>query len=133
MSPAAEALQITGGERVTEAAFADEVAGRRTLWWAGVPGLDPLHPVSDPYYGAQCAAMACAARVLGTDVTRRTRFRGGASPVAADFFRWLTDHSGDVDARLRRLALRLACDIPGLDPDNALPGAQAVHAAVAGR
>ena len=56
MSIAAEARPITGGEweaRVTEQAYAGEVAGRRSLWWAGVPGLDPLHPANDPSYGAR--------------------------------------------------------------------------------
>lgn len=136
MSIAAEARQIGGGEweaRVTEQAYAGEVAGRRSLWWAGVPGLDPLHPANDPSYGARTAAMACAAHVLGTDVTRTTRFRGGASRIASDFYRWLTDHDGDLDAYLRRLALRLASDIPGLPADDVLAGAQSLHAAVAGR
>jgi hypothetical protein len=135
MSVAAEDRQVTGGERearVTEAAFADEVAGRRSLWWAGVPGLDPLHPARDPLYGAQTAAMACAAHVLGTGVTR-TSWRGAASPLARDFYRWLTDHDGELDAHLRRLALRLASGIPGLAADDVLAGAQALHAAVAGR
>jgi hypothetical protein len=136
MSAAAEARQITGGEwetRVTEAGYAGEMAERRSLWWAGVPGLDPLHPARDPSYGAQTAAMACAAHVLGADVTRTTRFRGGASPVASDFYRWLTGHNGELDAYLRRLALRLASDIPGLPADDVLAGAQALHAAIAGR
>ena len=136
MSMTAEARQITGGERearVTEQAYAGEVAARRGLWWAGVPGLDPLHSAPDPSYGAMTAAMACAAHVQGADVTRNTRFRGGASRVASDFYRWLTDHDGDLDAYLRRLALRLAADIPGLPADDVLAGAQALHAAVAGR
>lgn len=136
VSAAAEFRQITGSERearVSEAAFADEVAGRRTLWWAGVPGLDPLHPVGDARHAAQIAAMACAARVLGPDVNHRTRFRGGASPIARDFYRWLAGHSGDIDAWLRRLALRLACDIPGLPADEALGAAQALYAAIADR
>jgi hypothetical protein len=134
MSIAAEARQITEWEaRVTEQAYAGEVAARRGLWWAGVPGLDPLHAAKDPLYAAQAAAMACAARVLGPDVNHRTRFRGGASPVASDFYRWLADHRGEVDAYFRRLALRLAADIPGLPADDVLAGAQALYAAVAGR
>lgn len=131
MGVAAEARRVTGRgreARVSEAAFAGEVAGRRALWWAGVPGLDPLHPAADPRYGAQTAAMACAAHVLGTDVTR-TNWRGGASPLARDFFQWLAGHRGEADAYLRRLALRLACDIPGLDPDDVLAGAQALYRA----
>jgi hypothetical protein len=133
VSVTAEARQITGEARVTEGAFADEVAARRTLWWAGVPGLDPLHPVNDPYLAAQCATMACAAHVLRADVIRTSRFRGGAPPVAADFFKWLADHDGEVDARLRRLALRIACDIPGLDADKVLAAAQGLRAAAPGR
>lgn len=117
---------------MSEAAFADEVAGRRSLRWAGVPGLDPLHPVADPRYAAQMAAMACAAHVLGPDVTR-TSWRGSASPLAGSFFKWLAGHNGEADAYLRRMALRLACDIPGLPPDDVLAGAQALYAAVAAR
>jgi hypothetical protein len=132
VSVAAEARQIGAGREVfvSEAAFADEVAGRRALWWAGVPGLDPLHPVNDHNLAAQFAAMACAAHCLGAGLYRDNRFRGGASRLTGDFYEWLTRHTGDVDARLRRQALLLASDIPRLPPDEVLDSARALHGGV---
>lgn len=131
MSVTAEYRQITGGREtlVSETAFADEVAGRRALWWAGVPGLDPAYAAPNALMGAQAAAMACAAHVLGSSVTD-TRWRGGASPLTEKFFEWLAATTDDYDAYLRRLALRLVASTPRIPSEKVLEGAKALHGGV---
>ena len=131
MSVAADYRQITGGEaRVSEEAFAGEVAGRRALWWAGVPGLDPAYAAPTPLMGAQASAMACAAYVLDAHLPDDSRFANSPSKLTEKFFDWLAGSPDDYDAYLRRLALRLACDISGIPADKVLAGAKGLHGGV---
>jgi hypothetical protein len=77
-------------------------------FWTGVPGLDPsAPPLADADLAARCAAMACALHVHGPDAGLRGIF---GKPPAQKYLDWLLDASDDVEAWMRRYALRLACE-----------------------
>ena len=77
-------------------------------FWTGVPGLDPsAPPLADPDLSARTAAMACALHVYGPDAGLRGMF--GKAP-AQKYLEWLLDAPDEVEAWLRRYALRFACE-----------------------
>ena len=78
-------------------------------WWAGVPGLDPACPApADPDLAARIAAEACARQVYGPGAAAGPLF--GRSP-AQKYLDWLLKAGpDDVEAWVRRYALRRACD-----------------------
>src|SRR5580704_13920273 len=64
-------------------------------WWTGVPGLDPDCRVDDWAYAAGCAAMACAAQVLGSGAGRADWWRTQKSAPAARWLAWLLEATHD--------------------------------------
>lgn len=101
-------------------------------WWTGVYGLDPDIRVNpgDWLLAAECAAMACAAQVLGTGAGRADWWRSAKGAPARKWLTWLTESGGDADIRKRILALRLICERAAvIGDDYILPAAQSLHAA----
>lgn len=99
-------------------------------WYAGVPGLDPECRVADWTYAARCAAMACAALVLGAEAGRHAALRTPRSAPAAKWLEWLFKASDEVDGKMRILALRLTCEHAGaISADQVLQAASDLHAA----
>jgi hypothetical protein len=102
-------------------------------WWTGVPGLDPDCRVDDWAFAASCAAMACAAQVLGGNAGRADWWRTQKSAPAAKWLEWLLGATHDADARKRILALRLICERAAVIPDEyILHAAQSLHASCSG-
>jgi len=97
--------------------------------WLGVPGSDPQCPLADPDLAARLAVMRFSLHVFGADAARRPVL--GRSH-AQDWLRWLLSAPDDVDAYLRRYALRFACEeaaAAGIVPRDILETAQQLHAA----
>jgi hypothetical protein len=78
-------------------------------FWLGIPGLDPAYPPpADPMLTAHLAAEACANHVHGYTATM-----GGAlwgKSAAEKYLAWLLDFRDDMEAWVRRYALRVTCD-----------------------
>lgn len=102
-------------------------------WWTGVPGLDPDIRVADEgwLFAAECAAMACAAQVLGSDAGRADWWRSVKSAPARKWLEWLLEAQiGSPDMRKRVLALRLICERAAvIADDHILDAARSLHAA----
>jgi hypothetical protein len=103
-------------------------------WWKGVAGLDPEHPIADRLFAAQAVAIALAARYLQLDARGNSLFHGRSRVYAipAEWRAWLSEASGDADYHLRKTALWRVCEHQDAGPEDILPAARDLHAAVAG-
>lgn len=113
--------------------FSPSVPGSSSLpWWTGVPGLDPeMHVGKDGWlFAAECAAMACAAQVVGIDAGRADWWRSQKASPARKWLTWLLEAPGEPDTRKRILALRLICERAAvISDDHILQAAQQLYAA----
>ena len=103
------------------------------LWFALIEGLDPRVTVTHIVTAAQETAMACAAYTMGPDSRRIRVFLSPQQSQVAHWVRWLTDTTDEHNARMRRLALRLACTRCvqyGLPAHGILKDAQGLHRGV---
>jgi hypothetical protein len=91
-------------------------------FWTGIPGLDPGVPApADRELAARIAAEACAVHVHGMTATMQLLMR--KSP-AEKYLAWLLDAADDLEAWVRRYALRVTCDRAGdAEPGDILDAA----------
>ena len=103
-------------------------------FWAGIPGLDPAVPApADRELAARIAAEACAVHVHGMTAIMPVLMRR-KSP-AEKYVAWLLDADDDLEAWVRRYALRVTCERAGdAEPGDILDAAwQAVAFVYPGR
>jgi hypothetical protein len=98
-------------------------------FWLGIPGLDPAYPSpADAELAARIAAEACAVHAHGMTAIMAPFI--GKSP-AQKYLDWLLDARTDLEAWLRRYALRVTCDrADGADASGILSAAAQVAAFV---
>jgi hypothetical protein len=91
-------------------------------FWTGIPGLDPGIPApADRELAARIAAEACAVHMHGMAATLKLPLR---KPVAEKYLNWLLDAADDMEAWVRRYALRVTCDRAGeAEPGDILDAA----------
>lgn len=102
-------------------------------WWKGVSGMDRELPIADRQYAAQVVALVLAARYLRLETRPSAVFHARARvyQVAGSWRAWLADADSEADYHLRRLALWQVCEHQDAGPDDILPAARDLHAAVA--
>lgn len=91
-------------------------------FWTGIPGLDPGCPApADRELAARIAAEACAVHVHGMTATQALLMR--KSP-AEKYLIWLLEATDDLEAWVRRYALRVTCERAGdAEPGDILDAA----------
>jgi hypothetical protein len=96
--------------------------------------MDRELPIADRHYAAQVVALVLAARYLRLEARGAKMFNARARvyQVAANWRAWLADADSEADYQLRRLALWQVCEHQDAEPDDILPAARDLHAAVKG-
>jgi hypothetical protein len=101
-----------------------------TVWWDGIPGLDPRVPFGDAVFADRIAALACATRTCGTDPSGTdTAALRQAANVADKFLDHFQEAESDRDGYIRRLTLAIACTGTTGKPKDPLMPPQVIRVA----